>query len=69
MTGTINTSKKKTVRMATIFSQMLHECPVAIQVYGKCVAELSGGINRHVCEKEFQNLRLCFNRVARDRRV
>ncbi|KAK1943902.1 hypothetical protein P3T76_005298 [Phytophthora citrophthora] len=40
-----------------------------IQVYGKCVAEIHGGVNRQACEKEFQKLRACLDRVAHQRRV
>ncbi|ETI44769.1 hypothetical protein F441_10462 [Phytophthora nicotianae CJ01A1] len=63
-----STSKKTPVRMSKLFSQMLTECPLDVQVYGKCVADIHGGVNRQACEKEFQKLRACFERVARQRR-
>ncbi|TDH70148.1 hypothetical protein CCR75_001629 [Bremia lactucae] len=61
--------KMPPVRLATIFAQMVGECPLDIQVYGKCVADIHGGVNRFACEKEFQKLRVCFQRVVRARRV
>ncbi|KAF4042002.1 hypothetical protein GN244_ATG05726 [Phytophthora infestans] len=64
-----STTKKTPVRMGKIFSQMLTECPLDVQVYGKCVADIHGGVNRQACEKEFQKLRACFERVARQRRA
>ncbi|KAG3016409.1 hypothetical protein PC121_g13143 [Phytophthora cactorum] len=64
-----STPKKTPVRMGKIFSQMLAECPLDVQVYGKCVANIHGGVNRQACEKEFQRLRACFERVARQRRA
>ncbi|KAG1698627.1 hypothetical protein DVH05_014585 [Phytophthora capsici] len=68
MPGT-STSKKAPVRMGKLFSRMLTECPLDIQVYGKCVAEIHGGVSRQACEKEFQKLRACMDRVARQRRA
>ncbi|KAL3661939.1 hypothetical protein V7S43_013230 [Phytophthora oleae] len=69
MPGTTSTPKKAPVRMGKLFSRMLTECPLDIQVYGKCVAEIHGGMNRQACENEFQKLRACFNRVAHQRRA
>jgi hypothetical protein len=40
-----------------------------IQVYGKCVAAIHGGVSRQACEKEFNKLRMCFERVAHKRRA
>ncbi|KAE8888109.1 hypothetical protein PF005_g17607 [Phytophthora fragariae] len=64
-----STTKKTPVRMGKIFSQMLADCPLDIQVYGKCVADIHGVVSRQACEKEFQKLRACFERVAHKRRA
>ncbi|CAI5745382.1 unnamed protein product [Peronospora destructor] len=61
------TTKKTPVRMSKLFSHMLADCPLDIQVYGKCVADLDGGINRQACDKEFHHLRRCFERVMHKR--
>ncbi|CAH0513523.1 unnamed protein product [Peronospora belbahrii] len=58
-----STTKKTPLRMGQVFSHMLTDCPRDIQVYGKCVANLQGGINRHACEHEFHKLHMCFKRV------
>ncbi|KAI9917432.1 hypothetical protein PsorP6_012515 [Peronosclerospora sorghi] len=60
--------QKKPVRMSKIFAQMLLDCPFDIQVYGKCVADIRGGVQRHACEHEFQKMRLCFERGMHKRR-
>lgn len=39
-----------------------------IQVYGACVASLSGGVNRFACDKEFSKLRECFQRAAKKKK-
>lgn len=69
MAGTSGTPKQAPIRMSTLFSHMLIDCPLDVQVYGKCVADLHGPIPRHACEAEFQKLRACFTRVVRARRV
>ncbi|KAG7390253.1 hypothetical protein PHYPSEUDO_008391 [Phytophthora pseudosyringae] len=64
-----STPTKTPVRMGKLFSRMLADCPLDIQVYGKCVADIHGGVSRQACEKEFQKLRACLGRVARQRRA
>ncbi|ETV99509.1 hypothetical protein H310_08183 [Aphanomyces invadans] len=51
-------------RMSQIFTQMAATCPVDIQVYGACVANIEGGVNRDACATEFAKLRQCFQRAA-----
>lgn len=43
-------------------------CLKQIQVYGACVANLSGGVDRFACDKEFRKLRECFQRVAKKKK-
>ncbi|KAG6611739.1 NADH dehydrogenase [ubiquinone] 1 alpha subcomplex assembly factor 8 [Phytophthora cinnamomi] len=69
MPGSSASKTKTPVRMGKVFSQMLTDCPLDIQVYGKCVADIHGGVSRQACEKEFQKLRACFKRVAHKRRA
>lgn len=40
-----------------------------IQVYGACVANLAGGVDRFACDKEFSKLRECFQRAAKKKRA
>uniref|UniRef100_M4BJL1 IMS import disulfide relay-system CHCH-CHCH-like Cx9C domain-containing protein n=1 Tax=Hyaloperonospora arabidopsidis (strain Emoy2) TaxID=559515 RepID=M4BJL1_HYAAE len=63
------TTKKTSVRMSKLFSHMLGDCPLDIQVYGKCVADVEGRVARQMCEKEFQKLRACFERALHKRRT
>ncbi|KAH9125626.1 hypothetical protein LEN26_007817 [Aphanomyces euteiches] len=51
-------------RMSQIFTQMMTTCPLDIQVYGACVANIEAGVNKNACEKEFAKLRLCFQQAA-----
>jgi hypothetical protein len=37
-----------------------------IQVYGACVANITGGVSRSACEAEFTKLKQCFTRVAKN---
>ncbi|GAB9468879.1 hypothetical protein Gpo141_00006179 [Globisporangium polare] len=59
---------KAPVRMGKLFSHMLVDCPLDIQVYGACVANLSGGVDRFACDKEFSKLRECFQRAAKKKK-
>ncbi|ETV76682.1 hypothetical protein H257_09162 [Aphanomyces astaci] len=61
MPGTATTGSR---RMSQLFTQMMGSCPVDIQVYGACVANIEGGVNKNVCAAEFAKLRQCFQRAA-----
>lgn len=39
-----------------------------IQVYGACVANLTGGVDRMACDAEFRKLRECFQRAAKSKK-
>ncbi|TMW69671.1 hypothetical protein Poli38472_001827 [Pythium oligandrum] len=60
--------RRPAVRMSHVFSQMLGECPQDIQVYGACVANITGGVDRGACEQEFEKLKQCFTRVLKTKR-
>uniref|UniRef100_A0AAV1UKG5 IMS import disulfide relay-system CHCH-CHCH-like Cx9C domain-containing protein n=1 Tax=Peronospora matthiolae TaxID=2874970 RepID=A0AAV1UKG5_9STRA len=63
------TTTKAPVRMSKLFSHMLGDCPLDIQAYGNCVADVHGRVARQTCEKEFQKLRACFERALHKRRT
>ncbi|DAZ94011.1 TPA: hypothetical protein N0F65_001622 [Lagenidium giganteum] len=56
---------KQPARMSQHFAHMLAECPNDIRVYGACVADITGGVNRDACDKEFAKLRECFQRAVK----
>ncbi|OQS02867.1 hypothetical protein THRCLA_21307 [Thraustotheca clavata] len=58
-------SGKPTKRLSKIFGQMMTSCSVDVQVYGACVANIEGPVNRDACAKEFAMLKVCFERVAK----
>ncbi|KAJ0398724.1 hypothetical protein ATCC90586_008651 [Pythium insidiosum] len=61
--------RRPVTRLSQHFAQMMAECPQDIQVYGACVANIAGGVNRSACDAEFQKLKACFTRVVQERKA
>ena len=57
-------------QMATIFAEMLKDCPGEVGVYGQCA---SGGLPASMehgnCDKEFASMKKCFQRVRAKTRL
>lgn len=51
-----------------VFHHFLTHCSPQIQVYGACVADLKGNVDRGACDREFAKLRACFQRSLRKRK-
>ena len=57
-------------QMATIFAEMLKDCPGEVGVYGQCASGgLPASMEHRNCDKEFASMRKCFQRVRTKTRL
>ena len=66
--GLSNAPRKQVTRFSAIFREVSTSCPVELTTYGACLTEITTDIKKNACEKEFKNLKKCFNKALRKTR-
>jgi len=55
-------------RLGETFKAMVQTCPMEIASYGKCIATNADHIERGICDREFQALKICMRKVRASRK-